>query len=580
MILQALKEYYDRKGNLAPEGWQMKEIPFVIVLDAEGMPVEVENTLEIEGKKKRAKSFLVPMPMKRASGIAANLLWDNLEYALGYVLKGKPDRVKDQHQAFRDRIEDLGLSDHPGVSSVRLFLDRPEKGNLLQAKFPERWQEMLDFPGANLTFRLIGHSELILADPEVRAAADRVRSGKDSVLGTCLVSGAENVPMARLHPPVKGVWGAQSTGANIVSFNLEAFCSYGKEQGMNSPVGKAAAFAYTTALNHLLSRDSKQRLQVGDASMVFWADRESDFEKKVECLFSEPPKDDPDRNTRAIRALHEAVGNGGYGVSDAQTRFFVLGLAPNAARIAIRFWRAGTVPEMAARIDSHFQDLAIVHGPKERDGFSLFRLLIATAPLGKAENIPPILAGEIMRAILDGTPYPLTLLHAVIRRIRAEHEITYPRAGIIKASLNRWVRFETSTKEKELTMSLDPSNDNIGYRLGRLFAALEKIQADANPALNATIRDRFYGAASGAPVTVFGNLMRLKNHHLAKLSDGLRITRERQIQEIMDGIPPTGFPAHLTLADQGRFAVGYYHQMQAFFTRKAEKTVSSESGKE
>lgn len=575
MILQALKEYFDRKDDLPREGWENKEIQFIIVIDNEGNPVEIENTIEIEGKKKRAKTFLVPMSVKKTAGIASNLGWDNIEYSLGYDIKGKPDRVEEQHRAFIDKISTLQMNGNQGILALVRFLGGSDKVTTLQNRFPERWQEMLETPGANVSFRLATERDLIIGDPVVRNAIDRIRASEKSDNGACLVTGNALEPLARLHPAIKGVWGAQPTGANIVSFNLDAFGSHGKKQGLNAPIGKAAAFAYTTALNHLLSKDSRQRMQVGDTSTVFWSDRPSAFEEQMGTFFSEPPKDDPNRNVEAVRALHEAVVRGGYAVSDAQTRFFVLGLAPNAARLSIRFWRVGTVPEMAARINAHFQDLAIDHGPKERPGLSLLRLLASTAVQGKVENIPPNLGGEFMRAILDGTPYPTTLVQAVVRRLRADHDVTYPRAALAKACINRETRFRNPRQEKELTMSLDVTNNNIGYRLGRLFAALEKVQGDAQPGLNATIRDRFYGAASGTPVTVFGNLMRLKNHHLSKLSDGLRITRERQIQEIMEGIPPDGFPAHLDLADQGRFAVGYYHQMQAFFSKKTDSTATA-----
>jgi CRISPR-associated protein Csd1 len=248
----------------------------------------------------------------------------------------------------------------------------------------------------------------------------------------------------------------------------------------------------------------------------------------------------------------------------------VLGLSPNASRIAIRFWIVDTVAGMAGKIKQHFDDLRIVHRPWDKDVFSIFRLLVCTAAQGKADNIPPNLAGETMRAILEGLPYPQTLLQAVIRRIRAEHVVTYPRAALIKAFINRSTRFKNPRIEEALKMSLDESNTNIGYRLGRLFAVLEKIQQEANPGISATIRDRFYGAASGTPVTVFGNLMRLKNHHLSKLtSAGRRIYFEKLLGGIIDGVEAKiAFPTHLTLEEQGRFAIGYYHQQQDFFSKK------------
>jgi CRISPR-associated protein Csd1 len=312
-------------------------------------------------------------------------------------------------------------------------------------------------------------------------------------------------------------------------------------------------------------------MSVGDATVVFWAASEDEFENMMADFFSEPPKDDPDRLVEAVKSLYRSAETGVFITDTDKTLFYVLGLSPNAARISIRFWHCGAVAEMAGRFRQYFDELSMTHGPKDKDRLSLWRLLVAVAAQGKSENIPPNLAGDFMRAILEGLPYPQTLLQSVIRRIRAEHEITYPRAALIKATLNRSIRFNNSNQERELTVSLDPENSNIGYRLGCLFATLEKIQQEANPGINATIRDRFYGAASATPSTVFGNLMRLKNHHLSKLENvGRRVNLERQIGQIMDGI--VDFPPHLALEDQGRFAIGYYHQMQDFFTKKSDKS--------
>ena len=310
-------------------------------------------------------------------------------------------------------------------------------------------------------------------------------------------------------------------------------------------------------------------MQVGDTSTVFWSSRETHFESDVADFFGEPPKDDPDRGTRAVEGLFKSVQTGAFSAEDGNTKFYVLGLAPNASRIAIRFWISDTIPSMAAKFCQHFEDIKIVHGPRDRDTLSLFRLLVSTAVLGKSENIAPNVAGETMRSVLAGLPYPQTLLQAAIRRIRAEHEVTHPRAALIKACLNRSLRFNNPQEKEEMKVSLDASNLNSGYRLGRLFATLEKIQAEASPGINATIRDKFYGAASSTPVTVFGSLMRLKNHHLAKLENpGRRVNFEKLIGEIVEGIGD--FPPHLRIEDQGRFAIGYYHQMQAFFTKKTE----------
>ncbi len=573
MILQALKEYYDRKAadpesQIAPPGFEWKEIPFVLVLNHEGSPVSLNPTYEGAGKAKRAKRYLVPQAVKKTSGIASNLLWDNPEYALGVPLKGKPERVVEQHSAFRERVDSLGQIADPGLAAVRRFLAVSDKTSILEP-LGDSWKQLLD-EGGNLSFQLAGEAGLIVERQSVRNAIQSISSADSDGKGICLVTGATDVA-ERLHTAIKGVWGAQSSGANIVSFNLDAFRSFGKDQGANAPIGKSAAFAYTTALNHLLGKDSSQRMQVGDASTIFWSEKQTKFEQQIVDFFGEPPKEDPDRNVRAVESLFKSVRTGAPLTEEEKARFYVLGLSPNASRIAIRFWIVDTVRGMSEKICQHFTDTRIAHGPRDKDTLSLFRLLVSTATQGKADNIPPNLAGDTMRAVLEGLPYPQTLLQAAIRRIRAEHEVTYPRAALIKACINRSTRKNNLTEERELTVSLEESNTNIGYRLGRLFATLEKIQAEANPGINATIRDRFYGAASGTPVTVFANLMRLKNHHLAKLdSVGRRVSFEKLIGQIMAEI--SDFPPHLSLADQGRFAIGYYHQTQDFYTKKTDKS--------
>ncbi|PKL98776.1 MAG: type I-C CRISPR-associated protein Cas8c/Csd1, partial [Gammaproteobacteria bacterium HGW-Gammaproteobacteria-7] len=367
-----------------------------------------------------------------------------------------------------------------------------------------------------LTFRLAPDVEGIHLRPAVRSAYEEalnVTQSGSELRGNCLVTGAVDVPLAPNESVIKGVWGGQPAGCNIVSFNARAFESYGKRErnGENAPVSLRASFAYTTALNYLLA--SKQRMQVGDTSTVFWAGEPHELESTVVDLFGDPPKDDPDRNTDALKALYAAVDKGQFSVGGIDTRFHVLGLAPNAARISIRFWETTTALDLARRIKQHFDDITLVHAPHEAEHLSLFRLLTGVALLNKADNIPPNLGGEVMRAILEGLPYPSTLLNLAIQRCRAEQKPSYARAAVIKACLNRWIR-SRKTQEMEFLPMLDPANINAAYLLGRLFAVLEKIQEEASPGLNATIRDRYYGAASSTPVSVFTTLLRLKNHHL------------------------------------------------------------------
>ena len=601
MILQALNSYYRRKCDdpdpaqrLPAFGLERKEIPFVLEITATGELVQLRDTRTPQGKKKVAQSFRVPQGVKKTSGVAANLLWDTLEYVLGVDTKGKPERVDEQHAAFVQRIALLPAAAQAdaGVQAVRRFLGREDKAQqLVQLQSLPAWAELLE-TNPVLSFRLHGDLDLVCQRPAVVQAALNVPADADERQAMCLVTG-EFAPVERLHTAIKGVWGAQTSGANIVSFNARAFESYGKteRQGENAPVSKAAAFAYTTALNHLLRKESSQRIQVGDSSTVFWADQDSEFESLGADVFGEPSKDDPDRGTRAVHALLSAVQAGKFAEPE-DNRFHILGLAPNAARISIRFYHCLPLPEMARRITQHFNDLEMVRGPYDPPYPSLFRLLTAVSLQNKADNIPPNLGGAIVDAIFAGpdVPYPALWLNAAVGRCRAEQNVTYLRAAAIKACLNRHIRRQiqsatasassalTSTPlptppEKEFLPMLDLENTSPAYRLGRLFAALERIQeaAAGGPGqLNATIRDRYYGAASSTPVAVFTTLLRLKNAHLKKLTTGQSVHFEKLLTEILG--PVTDFPAHLSLPDQGRFALGYYHQRQAFFSKPTEST--------
>ena len=589
MILQALKEYYDRKAadpesGIAPLGWEWKEIPFLVVIDAQGSFLRFEDTREMIDKKLRKKSFLVPsLGEAKGNGIKANLFWENAEYMFGIPMreKSKPERVAEQHAAFKQKVHSLPVPQKMSgvLEAVKRFIDNLDTATI--TKDPQ-WPEVKELNQSLLL--AVNGIGVVTDDSGVREAVHQAfMEQMTGAKGLCLVTGAtENI--TALEPPISGVQDASTMGAHLIAVNNKiskggnggatpAFASFFKEQGANSPIGKTASLAYTTALNTLLARDSRQKIQVGDATTVFWADKKTVLEESFADFWEDPPKERPDSLASAVRALFESVENGACLATESDTRFHVLGLAPNAARIAIRFWHTSTVPAMARNICAYFEDLRIAHGARDQDDLSLWRLLVSTAVQGKSENINPNLAGHVIRSILEGLPFPAALLQAAVIRIKAEREVSYPRAKLVKGCLNRKLPTQPNPQERMLTMSLDKENTNVGYRLGRLFAVLEKIQQEASPGINATIRDKFYATASSTPSTVFGNLMRLKNHHLAKLEKtGRKIWFEKSLGEILETV--SSFPPHLKLDDQGRFAIGYYHQNQDLWTKKTDKTPS------
>lgn len=602
MILQALTDYYRRKCDdpdpaqrLPVFGLEQKEIPFILEINAEGELLQLRDTRELQGKKKVARVFRVPMGIKKTSGVAANLLWDTLEYVLGVDTKGKPERVAEQHAAFRARIAALpeAARQDAGIQAVLRFLDRVD---VPQLERQPAWADALE-SNAVLSFRLQGDMDLVCQRPAVVHAALNATTDDDAPQAMCLVTG-EQAPVERLHASIKGVWGAQTSGANIVSFNARAFESYGKteRQGENAPVSRAAAFAYTTALNHLLRKDSPQRMQVGDASTVFWAEKQDPFE----TIFGDIFQDNPDASTDKVEALLNAVHSGHWGPQDKELRYYVLGLAPNAARISIRFYHCVTLQELGQRIAQHFEDLSLVRGPNDPQYPSLKRLLqtvcLATnsQPFGDIERLPPNLGGAVVDAIFAGenAPYPAMWLNAAIGRCRAEQakktqqgtqaqNVPYARAAVIKACLNRQIRSANLSlpghlTEKEFLPMLDRTNTHPGYLLGRLFAVLERLQEEAaggGGKLNSTIRDKYYGAMSSSPSTVFPTLDKLKVAHLKKLPWVKKEWFEKLVGEILINLHD--IPRQLSLPDQGRFALGYYHQRQDFFTKKTDDSTST-----
>ncbi len=602
MILQALNNYYDRNEELPRQGWIRRGVDYAIVLDSTGSCIAIDSLGTASKGKTTALEMLLPSIGKQAmkhtnSGADANFLWDNASFVFGRSNKGNQKLA-----AFLSAIAHWS-NDSPdeGLTAVKQFCKAIQQDAGLSLQLFKRFQVEADFEKRDpvVVFRLHPDNEGVHARGAVRIAYETklAEASNDTVVrGNCLITGASNTPIAANETVIKGVWGAQTSGANIVSFNARAFESYGKKDrgGENAPVSVRASFAYTTALNHLLRKDSPQRIQVGDASTVFWTDKASDLETAVPDIFGET-KDDPDAGTRAVQALLNAVHKEhGLSTQDDGNRFHILGLAPNAARISIRFYYCLRLPELGKRIEQHFKDLEMVRGAHGHDPQypSLFRLLTAVAVQNKADNIPPNLGGSIVDAIFAGedVPYPALWLNAAVGRCRAEQakktqqgaqaqNVSYARAAVIKACLNRQIRRANLSApehliEKEFLPMLDLANNNTGYRMGRLFAVLEKIQEEASPSLNATIRDRYYGAASSTPVAVFTTLLRLKNAHLKKLSAPRNTYFEKLLGEVL--APVTDFPKHLPLPDQGRFALGYYHQRQDFFNKKPDDSTKTE----
>lgn len=575
MILRALADYYKRmsaEDGVAAAGFERKGIPFLVVLNGKGEFVGLLDTREADGKNAGGRSFTVPKGVKKTRGIAANLLWDTPAYLFA---RPKPEldadhgksaeRAQEQQRRFlaaiRENFPDPVLDE--GVRAVLSFLERGD----FEGIFSHPAWKGIEESGCNLTFQLDTDAFPVCQRPAVVAAIAAATESESQQEGgqTCLVTGENDFP-AWLHTSIKGVWGAQSSGANIVSFNHDAFRWFGKERGLNAPVGRRAEFAYTTALNTLLAKGSPQRMQVGDASTVFWAERKSRLEEIFADLFNEPHKENPDRLNAAVDALFECQGSGISALHDDAAQFYLLGLSPNGGRIAVRFWHAETAAGIVRHIRQHFDDCSMARKPHQPARLSLFRLLASTALLGNSDNIQSNLAGAFMKAIVSGAPYPHALLASVIRRCRADRDVTYPRAAIIKGVLARQARSDNSAEK--LAVSLDASNGSPGYLMGRLFCALELAHGSAAlHGINNTIRDSFYGLASSTPMAVFPHLVST-HYRKAKLENSRVVDElEKLIEEILSRLED--FPAHLNLHDQGRFAVGYYHQRLSFLTKAA-----------
>ena len=567
-ILAALAKAYDRLPDAPPFGYSQQKIGYMIALHADGTVAQAPISLTIpDGKKQIVPLMAVPAPAKRTAGVAPNFLWDKTSYVLG-VTASAGKRTAEEHAAFvKQHVDAIAGSDDPGLLALQAFLLSWTPGRFAEFGWPG------DMKDQNIVFALESErrQNIRIHDrPAARALWARLSAEEQKSQAICLVTG-ELAPIARLHTSIKGVWGAQTAGASIVSFNIDAFTSYGHEQGDNAPVSETAVFAYTTALNRFLERGSGHRIQIGDASTVFWADG-SDVDKATlaESMFAgfftsgqgDAGDEDVPKINEKLTALDPALAAG--------VRFFVLGLAPNAARLSVRFWMDDDFGAIARNYQRFVADMHVEPQPRGQYP-ALWKYLAETAVLGKRENVPPNLAGDWMRAILTGTAYPMTLLATVLMRLRADKDINVLRAGILKALLIR-------NCNREAPVALDLDNKDKGYLLGRLFATYEHVQTAAlGSKVNATVKDKFYGAASAQPRKVFALLDKGSANHLSKVgkqSPGRKVNLERQIGAIMDRMQPGAdpFPASLSAEEQALFGLGYYHQRNEFFKPRKDDT--------
>lgn len=573
-LLPALISYYHRlesdpNQHVADFGFSVEKIHFQIVLERDGSLAAFEDIRERNERGKPIhRSLLVPDGGGRSGiGLKPFFCWDNTGYVLGRDNKGNPARAVEMfhafqalHLSFRDE-----LAGDEGFAALCTFLERWTPS---QATPLPNWDEAA---GLNVVFKLRAREGYIHQSESVRAAwsrrAARPAANEQVLTGTSLITGEEE-ELARLHPQLSGVTGANTTGAAIVSFNNNAFESYGKSQSYNAPVGTRDAFRYTTALNRLLA-DNARRTRIGDATVVFWSDRADgeDAEAIFREIFGEDaPKDTSPEHTATVdrvRSFLDAARRGllSERAQNPEAPFYILGLSPNQSRLNVRFWLAGTVRQFAERLAEHVGQLEMVGARPGDPPLGIRRMLMETAR--EPKDIAPQLAGAVARAVLGGLPYPRALFNAVVCRARADSTMNHRRAAVLKAYLIR-------NRGKEVPVALDKDHPDEAYQIGRLFAALEKTQEDSTETkLNSTIKDRFFGSAASTPGCVFPRLLRLHQHHLNKIEkEGWRIGRERLIGEICGRVHR--FPSHMPLEKQGLFYIGYYHQRQDLFTKKSE----------
>lgn len=610
MILQALNRYYDilledLDTQVAAFGYSTVGVSFALDISGDG---ELLNVLPLFDQVERGKkmvevprTMIVPAQVKRAVNIAPNFLWDNTVYVLGISDQDevKPKYSQERFKAFCQWNSNLlsGIDD----DAARAVIAFVQKHNPQTAREHPAIANHLEalFKGGNLVFMFNGN--FVHKCEPIRRAWENLLAGQDAIRMQCLVTG-EVAPIARLHPSLKRVRGAQAVGASLVSFNERAYESYNrtKGQGLNSPISEKATFAYTTVLNYLLSDvNPNKKLFLGDATVVYWAESENRAYESAFAAFIDPADLEDDssagqtgrRNAEnTLQTVTEKVKRAQMldldallaSLKDEDPQFYILGLSPNAARVSVRFFITDPFEKIIDHIKTHYQDLAIVKEYDDQPNYlTIGRILYETvSKKSRDKDAAPLLAGAVFRAILTNAPYPAALYYAILNRVRADMDdssahiskINYTRAAIIKAFLTRKYRYQSVNPFKEvLTMALNEQSTNPAYLLGRLFAVLEKAQAEAIGNVNASIKDRYFTSACASPRSVFPILLRLSQHHIAKAEYGR--TSDRRIQDILNllEVDRNPIPARLTLDEQGVFILGYYHQRADFYMSKDKK---------
>lgn len=587
MILKALYDYYHRCGDLAPQGWEYKEISFIIVLDADGNLIDVEDYRSEDNK--HGTPYLVVKGVRSGTAPKPYLFWDNVEYTCNYVApspKNSPERQAEllrkaalKHNALVDKFKAFS-SKYPENTALKAVCLFYENGGLENLYAHHMWQEIIKKPTVNISYRLDKATdtvpEIVAEEPclenEIADSSGNEDSEKQSI---CLISGKPCEPVESTSPtPIPG---SQAT-ARLVSFQINSgYDSYGKQKGLNAPISKEAEASYTTALNRLLGKGSQNKYIIGNRTFVFWGSSNSEATVMLENALAkelngfdddieETDEDDPNVRVETVTKVFESIyyGNVPGALTD---RFYILGLAPNSARIAVTHWSDTSLRDFASNMLKHHEDMEIADRRTDKKTYTgLYNILRAITVNGKVSDIKSNLPEAIVKSIVEGRPYPYSLMQQVILRIHADHKIDIVRAAIIKAYLNRIDR----NKQKQLTVMLNKEEKNIGYLCGRLFAVLEYTQRKALG--TSTFADKYLGAAMSSPAKVFPTLIKLTEHHLSKInSPGFKIYIEKIRQEILAKISSPVFPTQLDINRQGGFVIGHHHQMGDLYTHKDEE---------